>query len=318
MSWLYSRALVEGYLGASCSDGERSVPLRSTPTAQAFLWPDRMTAFSSLSRYGMTCGPLTGGHGEGLLTWFLEVSRAKTLAAQEKAQELTENEADCGENLPASLAKFDPDTSSWRTHQFSLFEGLEEFSETWPRWGMMRGGECWALMISVPHMGEHGYGLWPTPLAADGSNGGPNQRGGKGDLRLSGAARHRATPCTPNGGRTNRQEDIANKGKRANGKKVQVSSESQAKAWGTPTARDHKDSGNCSNVPDNGLLGRMVKRWSGTTEQSGSLNPDFHLWLMGWPEGWNDLEPLATDRFRQWLRLHGGYSADEEGGLEPG
>jgi DNA (cytosine-5)-methyltransferase 1 len=28
-------------------------------------------------------------------------------------------------------------------------------------------------------------------------------------------------------------------------------------------------------------------------------------WLMGWPIGWTGLEPLAMDRFRQWLRLHG-------------
>lgn len=28
-------------------------------------------------------------------------------------------------------------------------------------------------------------------------------------------------------------------------------------------------------------------------------------WLMGWPVGWTALEPLATDRFRSWLRLHG-------------
>ena len=29
--------------------------------------------------------------------------------------------------------------------------------------------------------------MWPTPLATDGSHGGPNQAGGKGDLRLSSA-----------------------------------------------------------------------------------------------------------------------------------
>ena len=29
-------------------------------------------------------------------------------------------------------------------------------------------------------------------------------------------------------------------------------------------------------------------------------------WMMGWPVGWSALEPLAMDRFRLWLRLHGG------------
>ncbi len=28
-------------------------------------------------------------------------------------------------------------------------------------------------------------------------------------------------------------------------------------------------------------------------------------WLMGWPIGWSASEPLATDRFQQWLRSHG-------------
>jgi hypothetical protein len=28
-------------------------------------------------------------------------------------------------------------------------------------------------------------------------------------------------------------------------------------------------------------------------------------WMMGWPIGWSALEPLATDKFRQWLSSHG-------------
>jgi hypothetical protein len=35
------------------------------------------------------------------------------------------------------------------------------------------------------------------------------------------------------------------------------------------------------------------------------LNPFAHEWLMAWPHGWTDLKPLATDKFRQWLRSHG-------------
>lgn len=32
----------------------------------------------------------------------------------------------------------------------------------------------------------------------------------------------------------------------------------------------------------------------------------FWEWMMGWVIGWTDLQPLGMDRFRQWLRLHGG------------
>jgi hypothetical protein len=36
------------------------------------------------------------------------------------------------------------------------------------------------------------------------------------------------------------------------------------------------------------------------------MNPNFCEWLMGWPVDWTALEPLATDKYRQWWRLHGG------------
>ena len=37
----------------------------------------------------------------------------------------------------------------------------------------------------------------------------------------------------------------------------------------------------------------------------GALNPVWIEWLMGFPLGWTDLQPLATDKFRQWLHSHG-------------
>jgi hypothetical protein len=37
----------------------------------------------------------------------------------------------------------------------------------------------------------------------------------------------------------------------------------------------------------------------------GKLSPMWVEWLMGWPIGWTDLQPLATDRFRQWCASHG-------------
>ena len=37
----------------------------------------------------------------------------------------------------------------------------------------------------------------------------------------------------------------------------------------------------------------------------GKLNPPWVEWLMGWPIGWTDCEPLETGRCQQWLRSHG-------------
>jgi len=76
--------------------------------------------------------------------------------------------------------------------------------------------------------------------------------------------------------------------------------------WPTPTSRDHKDgtAKSCENVPVNALLGRAV-HVGGTPTPQMTLNPAWVEWLMGWPIGFTDLEPLAMDRFQQWLRSHG-------------
>jgi hypothetical protein len=59
MSWLFSQALVEEYLGDISLDGEQSVQSSGNPTQLAYCAPDKMTVFSRLSRFGMTYKPLT-------------------------------------------------------------------------------------------------------------------------------------------------------------------------------------------------------------------------------------------------------------------
>jgi len=57
----------------------------------------------------------------------------------------------------------------------------------------------------------------------------------------------------------------------------------------TPTARDWK-SGKASDAT-------MERNSRPLSEQiGGSLNPTWVEWLMGWPLGWTDLKPLATDK----------------------
>jgi hypothetical protein len=83
MSWLFSQALVEEYLGGISLDGEQSVPLNGKNIQQAYCAPDKMTKFSRLSRFGMMCKPLTEIRGKELLMSYLEDFHAKTLAQQE-------------------------------------------------------------------------------------------------------------------------------------------------------------------------------------------------------------------------------------------
>jgi hypothetical protein len=167
MSWLFSQALVEGYLGANCLDGEQFVQSNGSHIQQAYCAPDKMTAFCRLSRFGMTFKPLTEDRGEALLMSYLEGFRAKTFQSQEKDRELMEKGQECGEKWQGSFVKFDPDTHSWKTHQHSLVKGLELFSETWPQWGLMQDGECWEQTLSEPLTGAKESGLLPTPLADD-------------------------------------------------------------------------------------------------------------------------------------------------------
>ena len=159
MSWLFSQALVEEYLGDISLAGEQSVQLNGKPTQQAYCALDKMTKYSRLSRFGMMFKPLTENHGKELLMLYLEDFHARTLVPQEKVQELTENGQECGNTWRELLAKFDPDTALWKTAQCSLLEDLEQSLEIWPRWGSMRNGECFRQPMLVQITAEKEYGL---------------------------------------------------------------------------------------------------------------------------------------------------------------
>ena len=171
MSWLYSRVLVEEYLGDIFWDGEQSVQSSGSNTQQAYCAPDKMTSFSRLSRFGMTYKPLTEDLGEELLTLFRGAFPVRTLVPQEKEQALQETDRVCGNTWPGLLAKYNPNTHLWKTAQCSLFEDLELSLETFPRWGSMRNGELFQREILVLPILENESGLlqqmWPTPVCQD-------------------------------------------------------------------------------------------------------------------------------------------------------
>ena len=171
MSWLFSRALVEEYSEESCLDGEPFAPLSGIPTQQAFLPPDKTTAFLRPSRFGMTFEPLTEILGADVLTSFLADFPAKTSAQPEKVPASMEPGADSGSRWRESLAKYSPSTSLWKTAQCSLFVDLDESLATWPRWGLMLDGECWELPMLARPISESASGFWPTPTAVTATGG---------------------------------------------------------------------------------------------------------------------------------------------------
>ena len=167
MSWLFSQALVEEYLGDICLDGEQFALLNGKPIQQAYCAPGKMTDFCRLSRFGMMFKPLTADRGEELLMSYLAGFPVKTLVQPEKERALAGGEAQCGNTWRELLARYNPDTLSWKTAQCSLLEDLEQSLEIWPRWGSMRNGECYRQPMLAQTIKEKESGSWATPTACD-------------------------------------------------------------------------------------------------------------------------------------------------------
>ena len=94
-------------------------------------------------------------------------SRAKIYRVPGSKRESRRGVAGYGLSCAESLAKYDQNSQSWRTSQTFLLEsgevGLEEFSGTWPRSGMMRSGTAFRLPPLAHRTDETESGLLPTP-----------------------------------------------------------------------------------------------------------------------------------------------------------
>lgn len=192
MSWHLSNRLIQDYansrsllepeaesLVAFSWDGEPSAPWNSMPSAPDDSCSAKMKATSHRSPFGMMYLPLTDALGAALLTWFQADSRAKTSQPLEPITTSTGNstdsmdrKVDCGGTCHAWFAKWNQATCSWRTPHCSLFEELTPSLETWPRWGLMRDGECSIALNSEQIMRGKGFSsLLPTPTAHNAKEG---------------------------------------------------------------------------------------------------------------------------------------------------
>jgi DNA (cytosine-5)-methyltransferase 1 len=301
MSWLFSRALGVASSEVISSDGALYVPSSATPTPRAFSLPVKTTDACPRFRSGMTCERLTADRGEAVLTWCLEASLARVSAPPGTAPDLTTRAPASGQSRPASLAKYDPATSSWRTAQCSLLGGLDVFSQTWPRWGTMRDGECWGHATPARPTNVTASGSWLTPTKWDRKlageketkmmllyEHGTNVPDTYKRLRSQVAARNWPT----------QSKSDADGGPGSNGREGGLNLRAAVRVWPTPTKHDHKD---CGTSPSQ--AGRNSQTLP--VAVGGQMNPTWVEWLMGWPLGWTDLRASATDRFRQWCDSHG-------------
>ena len=272
---------------------------------------------------GTTSEPLTENHGEEELTSCAVDSLARILAAPERVQESQENEAGYGRKWHGSFAKFDLNSCLWKTHQLSLLGDWEPFSETWPRWGMMRTGACWELSPLAHLISEIESGSWRTPTvgmlnadrAKDPEYG--QRKLAKGQtITLADQVKDSRMWPTPQAHKTTRSGEIVNADgtpwdgirkphSKTSGRPITTALADAVAMWGTPRASNGmKDKLRTISI-DHDCRVRLEDQVAQMEGAGGYLNPTWVEWLMGWPLGWTDLKPLETARFRRWLHLHG-------------
>lgn len=192
----------------------------------------------------------------------------------------------CGRMWSESLGRFGPDGLFSRTCLDLFDTGSDMSSVDWPDSGTMRNGVCSVqvrLELRTSAQGSsslHGStwdrGEYPTPSATPygtSQNEGEveHRRPTAGTPSLETWARLWQTPATPNGGR-GVPLDAEMDGqtlRRADGQKVQIMLENQARGWATPAARDGKDTGTLAPRTDGvgafaerkDQLGRQVAGW---------------------------------------------------------
>jgi len=206
------------------------------------------------------------------LTLSPEDFHAKISALQENKQASARvRDQGYGQKSPVLLAKYNPDTQSWKTSQLSLVataeDGLAEFSETWPRSGMMRNGTAYQLPNLARTITEIGSGLLPTPTTQD--------------------TPHAEIELTKTGRRRSK-----------NGKSSHSLNLADRVMWPTPNASDNRDRG-CmedESIKRRLRIGKQVGLSTAVkeTKQSGTLNPMWVEWLMGYPTGHTDLKDSET------------------------
>ena len=150
-----------------CWDGERFAPSSGPTTLGGYCLPDSETESCLDSQSGMMSKHSTEILGEVASMSSQVDFHARTFPQPAKALESMGQGRECGFTWPGSFARFDPDSSLWKTPQCSLLEGLDVFSETWPRWGTMRNGVCWELTTLAGLTNGNGFGSWPTPTKSD-------------------------------------------------------------------------------------------------------------------------------------------------------
>lgn len=168
MSYTYLQDQGEVSLAGCFSDINQFAPLNGMMMQEISSFNDKKMDAYQGSQYGMMSALLMETHGKELPILSVEDSHAKTYHQPVTEKDLLENDQGFGQRWPESLAKWSRDSFLWKTHQLSLITDLEPYSENFPRWGIMQGGEFWELTIQDYHITAIGAGLLPTVVKNEG------------------------------------------------------------------------------------------------------------------------------------------------------
>lgn len=182
MSWVYSVESEADCLEATSLDGAALEQLKSSIIADESCCNGSATGSSSHSQYGMMCepspsrtriaAPTSNGsyqsekNSSSVRAFHVPTSPAPgpIITSMEKSEASMEARVAFGGTQPESFVKYDPQKSLWRTLQTLFPEDLDWSLVTFPKWGMMRDGECFPLVVSEQTISESECSsLLPTP-----------------------------------------------------------------------------------------------------------------------------------------------------------
>ena len=301
MSWHYLQGREVASWAASSLDGAPCALSRLIPTRGVCSLHVSAMGSSIGSRYGTTSRRSTATRGAARSTSSVGAFPVRTSAALARVQVSMAPGQGCGWKWHGSFAKYDRASSSWRTRQCSLLGGLELYSETWPRWGSMRDGECLELTMPGHLTSVTGSGSWLATPTATANQLSPSM------MKHPGCRAWLPTPtASPYGTRNNGRRGDGSTYRTAGAPSLQTMA--SRNLWPTPVKDDAE--GRCR--PKKPNQKQMLRR-DPRLLNGGRLNPTWVEWLMGWPIGHTGLEPLETGRFQQWLHSHGVCSEAHDG-----